>query len=171
MTASVGAIAVDTVAFLDMLAALTEAGETFIDSSVIAEYLETFNAAPAFLPSDPLERVRVRNLATIADGITDAGVTIFLERKRAAEFQQAGWVERHTDKINRALDLLETQANQADTLQPDGYSLADLSIACSLAWLDFRLPDIDWRKGRPALTAQVTHSLTRPSMIATVPKG
>lgn len=39
---------------------VTEEGECWFDSPIIAEYIELMNVAPAMLPRDPLESLRVR---------------------------------------------------------------------------------------------------------------
>lgn len=52
---------------------VTEEGECWFDSPIIAEYIELMNVAPAMLPRDPLESLRVRKIEALADGIMDAG--------------------------------------------------------------------------------------------------
>lgn len=51
---------------------VTEEGECWFDSPIIAEYIELMNVAPAMLPRDPLESLRVRKIEALADGIMDA---------------------------------------------------------------------------------------------------
>ncbi len=53
---------------------VTEEGECWFDSPIIAEYIELMNVAPAMLPRDPLESLRVRKIEALADGIMDAGL-------------------------------------------------------------------------------------------------
>lgn len=148
---------------------VTDDGETLFDSSLIAAYLETLDAAPALLPADPREAIRVRQLATLADGITDAGVVVFQEGRRPADKQIADWSARFLGKVMRGLDALEAKLAGRAWLYGDGMTLADISAGCMLYWLDFRLPQVDWRSGRPALAAFAERIGQRPSFQQTIP--
>ena len=59
---------------------VTEEGECWFDSPIIAEYIELMNVAPAMLPRDPLESLRVRKIEALADGIMDAGLVSVREQ-------------------------------------------------------------------------------------------
>lgn len=61
---------------------VTEEGECWFDSPIIAEYIELMNVAPAMLPRDPLESLRVRKIEALADGIMDAGLVSVREQAR-----------------------------------------------------------------------------------------
>ena len=61
-------------------------GEVWFDSPVIAEYLETLGG-PALLPADRVASLPVRQSEALADGITDAAVSAFLEMRRPAPQQ------------------------------------------------------------------------------------
>lgn len=63
---------------------VTEEGECWFDSPIIAEYIELMNVAPAMLPRDPLESLRVRKIEALADGIMDAGLVSVREQARPA---------------------------------------------------------------------------------------
>ena len=45
------------------------------------------------------------------------------------------------------------------------------AAACALAYIDFRMPELEWRSNRPALAAWFETFGARPSMAATVPEG
>ncbi len=66
---------------------VTEEGECWFDSPIIAEYIELMNVAPAMLPRDPLESLRVRKIEALADGIMDAGLVSVREQARPAAQQ------------------------------------------------------------------------------------
>ena len=68
---------------------VTDDGTNLYDSSVIAEYLDPLGA-PSFIPPAGIERARVRRDEALGNGITDAGIAIFLERKREAARQDPG---------------------------------------------------------------------------------
>src|SRR5258706_1091495 len=83
-------------------ALVTDAGDTLFDSPVIAEYLDTL-AAPRLIPATSIERARVRCDEALGDGIADAGITMFLERKRDPQRQDAAWIARQTGKVEAGI--------------------------------------------------------------------
>jgi glutathione S-transferase len=152
-------------------ALVTDDGDTLFDSNILAEYIELHTAAgaPRFLPTEPAAALRIRQLVMLADGISDAGVAIFLERKRAADKQNADWIARQLGKIARGLDALESRAAAGAWIGGDGISLADVAAGCTLLWLDLRITDLDWRAGRPALARLAGTLSARPSFQQTIP--
>lgn len=149
-------------------ALITSEGETFFDSPVIVEYIETLNASPRFIPTYPLDAVRVRQIEALADGITDAGVVVFFERKRDATQQKADWITRHLGKIQRGLDFAETKLAGKTWFYGEQMTVADIAMACSILWLEYRLPDTQPRQ-RTALAELVARLEKRPSFLATQP--
>lgn len=150
-------------------ALVLDSGEVFFDSPVIAGYLETLDAAPVLLPSGGIERVRVRQTEALADGVLDAAVSAFLESRRPEAQQSAASIERQFDKIRRSLDELERRANGRTWLDGDAMQLGDITVGIAMAYLELRLPQVDWRGGRPALSTLADRLFARPSFTATVP--
>jgi len=52
---------------------------------------------------------------------------------------------------------------------PDRFDLAGITLACGLAYLDFRLTEIAWRSFRPDLAGWLDEVARRPSMRAIKP--
>src|SRR5688572_319102 len=77
-------------------------GEAIYDSPVICEYLDAVSGG-GLLPAGPAERARVRRDEALGDGIADAGITAFLERKREAARQDPTWIARQMDKVNAGI--------------------------------------------------------------------
>ena len=150
-------------------ALVTDDGEVFFDSPVIAGYLETLNAAPALLPEDPLEAVRVRQLEALADGITDAAVATVLEGRRPEAQRSETEVARQIDKIERSLAELERRANGRQWLHGNALSLGDIAAGSALAYLDLRRPEFDWRARHPLLATLAERLFARESFAATKP--
>jgi glutathione S-transferase len=150
-------------------ALISDAGEVFFDSPVIADYLDMLSTVAPTLPEDPLEAIRVRQLEALADGITDAGVAWVLETRRAADKQEARVIERQLGKIERGLALLAQRLGEQTYLHQNTFSRADVAAACCLLWLDFRLPAYNWRSGRAALAAYAAVLGQRPSFVQTLP--
>lgn len=148
---------------------IADDGEVFFESPVIAGYLETLGAAPALLPAAPRERVRVRQIEALADGITEAAVAVVLHARLSSANAGDPFVPRQMDKITRALDALEPLAAAGEYLHPSGYGLGDIAAGVALAYLDFRFPDLQWRDAHPASAALERRLAARPSFAATVP--
>lgn len=144
-------------------------GEVFYNSPVVAGYLELLGAGPAFLPADPMEALRVRQLEALADGVTDAAVAVLLESRRPAEKQDEQWLLRQRDKVNRGLDALEKHAAQGGLLGGEMLNLADVAVGCCIGYLNFRRLAPNWCVNRPALVRLAERLFARESFVRTEP--
>jgi glutathione S-transferase len=133
-------------------------GVTLTESTAICEYFARLTDVPA-LPDAAWLDIAVR--IGFAQGLMDAAFNIVIEGRRPSETQSAGWRDRLTRAITRAMKVV--RAGGA------GFDAGDIALACALAYLDFRLPDIGWRRQRPDLAAWLDGVNQRPSMQATRP--
>lgn len=147
---------------------VTEEGECWFDSPIIAEYIELMNVAPAMLPRDPLESLRVRKIEALADGIMDAGLVSVREQARPAAQQSEDELLRQREKINRSLDVLEGYLVDG-TLKTDTVNLATIAIACAVGYLNFRRVAPGWCVDRPHLVKLVENLFSRESFALTEP--
>ncbi|HUL97367.1 MAG TPA: glutathione S-transferase N-terminal domain-containing protein [Usitatibacter sp.] len=140
-------------------------GESVYDSAVITEYLDALGPAH-LLPADPAARARARRDEALGDGIADAGVAIFLERKREAARQDPAWLARQRDKVDAGIAAW----SKAVASRPAGapLTLGDIACGCALFWLEFRLPEVRWRDD-PALARWAQALEARPSFATTKP--
>ena len=145
-------------------------GECLYDSAVIAEYLDAISGG-ALLPAEPRARARVHCLEALGDGIIDAGVTAFLERKRETSRQDATWIARQLDKVHAGIRAMGQALGDAPFLAGSEPGLADYGCGSGLFWLEFRLPEIRWREGDARLRAWAERLEARPSFKATRPPG
>jgi glutathione S-transferase len=143
-------------------------GTCLYDSCVIAEYLDTLGT-DALIPAQGVERARVRRDEALGNGIADAGIAIFLERKRDAARQDAAWVARQRGKVDAAIAALAADLGSKPFLRGDAMSLGDISCACALLWLEFRLPEIGWRSQYPGLRKWIESLEARASFAQTRP--
>lgn len=141
-------------------------GECFYDSPVIAEYLDTL-PGPRFMPPVGLERVRVRREEALGDGIADAGITIFLERKREAPRQDPAWIARQLDKVEAGIAAVAKSVAAKASATP---TLGDVACGCALFWVEFRLPEFRWRDDA-RLKAWAEKLESRASFASTRPPG
>src|SRR5687767_10978188 len=143
-------------------------GESLYDSRVISEYLDAISGG-ALLPKDAAARARVRRDEALGDGIADAGITAFLERKREAARQDPTWIARQLDKMNAAMAALELSLGGRQYLGGGAPNMADIACACALFWSEFRMPELGVRAKYPAIKAWAERMESRPSFEATRP--
>ncbi len=83
-------------------------------------------------------------------------------RPQGLQWQE--WIDRTVIRINAALDDLEN--NWGDTLAE--VNAGSIATAVTLSYIDYRLPDLGWRDGRPRLQAFHDRFVARESMAKTV---
>ena len=150
---------------LGKVPALVSPDGVFAGSYLCCEYLDSLHAGPRLIPPDARERWPVLQLHAFADGIIEATVATVIEQlRRPKEFIYQGTLDRQAAKINRTLDKIASMA------QPQGIDIATITLGCALGYLDFRLPQLRWRDGRPALSQWYESFAARKSMQATLPR-
>jgi glutathione S-transferase len=143
-------------------------GRAIFDSAVITEYLDAISGHQ-FIPGEAAARARVRCQEALGDGIADAGITFFLERKREPARQDEGSMRRQRDKVDAGIDAIARELGGGQYLGGDRPNIGDVACACALFWVEFRLPEIRWRESHPALDAWARRLEARPSFAATRP--
>lgn len=63
-------------------ALVTDDGEYWFDSPIIAEYIEKLDIAPAMVPREPKAALYIRQIEALADGIMDAALASVREQAR-----------------------------------------------------------------------------------------
>ena len=149
-------------------ALMTDDGECWFDSPIIAQYIEQLDIAPDMVPRDPLAALRIRQLEALADGIMDAGLTSVRELARPAAQQSEAEVLRQREKIRRSLDALEGYLADG-TLKTDTLNLATVAIACAIGYLNFRRIAPGWCVDRPNLVKLAETLFQRESFARTEP--
>jgi len=149
--------------------------EAVFDSRVIVEYLDTLSPVGKLLPSAGRQRVEVKTWEALADGMLDAAITARLERTwagRAESERSAAWIERHLGKVDAALAAMSAGLGSKPWCSAGTQlSLADVAVGCALGWLDFRLPEIDWRSRHANLVQLMAKLMQRPSFASTIPSA
>lgn len=147
-------------------ALVTDEGLTLFDSRVICEYLDSLHDGPALFPPSGAARWRALRQQALGDGVLDATVIVFIENsRRPAEYRWQLYVDRHLDKIRRALAELEREM----AADGDAVTIGQVTAGCALGYLDFRVPGHTWRSDHPALAEWYESFAARPSMTSTVP--
>ncbi len=137
------------------------------DSCAIIEYLEDFDGETNLVPLTGA-RWKVLRCMRMADGLTEACLSRFLEKKRPEELRREDVLARQDGKIERTLDWAEARIPPTEFLFENRLTIADIAKGCALSYLDFRY-EKDWRPGRPKLAAWHERIIQRPSFKATEP--
>ena len=148
---------------------ITDGGETFFDSPVIAGYLETLGVEPVLLPADGLDAVRVRQTEALADGVTDAAVAALLESRRPDGERSAREIARQRDSPPPGPGPPHPPPPPRHWFNGSAIRLGDIAAAVALAYLDLRFPDLDWRGRHPGLVPFADRMFERESFAGTRP--
>ncbi len=151
-------------------ALILDDGFILFDSRVIVEYLDSQdNAGSArLIPASGSERLRVKRWEALADGIIDACVAIYLERKRPAAQQSQGWMERQQKKIDQGLQAASADLGDQAWCEGTAMTLADIALGCTFGYLDARFPEVKWRDTCPNLVRLANKLAERQSFKTTV---
>jgi glutathione S-transferase len=144
-------------------------GTTLYDSRVIVDYLDSANPVSRLMPEFNRERSMVKRWEALADGISDAATTIFLERKRPESLQSTEWISRQQKKAMLGLEVAARDLGDKKWCEGNVYTLADIALGCTLGYLSFRFPEMKWRMF-PNLVRLVDTLEERASFIETAPK-
>ncbi|MCK4865645.1 MAG: glutathione S-transferase N-terminal domain-containing protein [Gammaproteobacteria bacterium] len=144
---------------------ITDDEQIIYDSRVICEYLDSLHNGSKMIPAEGESRWQVLRLQALADGILEAGILRFLERKRSTEQQSEDFDNMQKNSVERGLNYLENTVSDWGS----NLDLGVLSVACTLGWLDFRFADDNWRASRSKLMDWYESFSKRPSMINTIP--
>jgi len=137
-------------------------GDVLFESSVICEYLDALDDSPRLHPASGFERWRALRLQGLADGAATAAGRLFADEQRVAQERSETVMLRLGVAMEACLDALEQEAVFSGRV-----TIGDIAVAAFLHYLDFRWPDRDWRRGRPALAGGCARFAERPSMVST----
>lgn len=144
---------------------VTERGEALPDSSLIIEYLQTRGRGLISLPRGSKRWATLRR-EKLAEGVIDAAVASVLERRRPESIVYTVFLDRQAAAIQRSIEVLNLEAGVLDAQAPGN---VEITTGVALAYLDFRMPYLDWRNGHDALAAWFAAFAQRPSMLRTAP--
>jgi glutathione S-transferase len=143
-----------------------EAGCLF-DSRVICEYLAAKAGDDRLFPRDEPRRWEVLAQQALGDGLLDAALLARYERLMRPEDKRSDdWRDAQLLKVATALDRIEAMAPAIG----NEVTIGAITFACALGYLDFRFPELEWRKRCPAAEAWFAEFDNRPAMAATRPR-
>lgn len=143
---------------------VTDDGSSIYDSAVICEYLQAL-ASPQAKP-DGAKKWKVLTRQSLIDALLDACLAYRYEVVlRPSELHWKPWLDAQLGKIHSGLTAL------AHDLPAVGRNLEvdAIAAACALGWLEFRMPELDWKTAHPSLLTFYESIASRPSMLNTHP--
>lgn len=146
---------------------ISENGEALPDSNLIISYLFTRGHGLASLPRGT-RRWRALRRQYLAEGIMDAAVASRNERRRPEGIIYQVFLDRQAVAIQRAIAQLDSETEELRRNTP---TTVEITIACALAYVDLRMPYLEWRKAHPQLAEWQAAFAQRPSMLKTAVGG
>jgi glutathione S-transferase len=140
-------------------------GSTVTESDTIIQVLDLLGEGPRLLPAEGAARIEALTRAGLCQGLIDASFIAVLEQRRPAAGRWDDWVQRQRDAALRTLMCIAQQFRPV----PGRFDIGDIGLACALGYLDFRHPDLAWRKAHPQLAEWYDRVAERASMQATKP--
>jgi glutathione S-transferase len=138
-------------------------GSALYDSAVICEYLDDLGGRKLFPKPGPARWQALRRHA-LGDGMLDVLILWRNQRDEPVERQVREWLSGFDLKIRQALQVVEDEK-----LKAEPFGIGQIAIGCALGYIDFRFPDMNWKKKHPALGAWFEEISLRPSMQQTSP--
>ena len=124
------------------------------------------------IPGAGRERASIKCWEALADGVLDAGILVRLERtQRPPEQQSEAWVDRQLGKVRSGISAMASGLGDNPYCAARQFSLADISVGCTLGWISFRFPEIAWRDDHPNLARLFERLSDRQSFRDTVPSA
>ena len=141
-------------------------GPALYDSAVICEYLDSLHHGPKLFPEGGEARWRALRLHALADGLSDAAITIRREDHRPDGLHWSDWKEAHVRKLVQTYDLVERDAE----FLSGPLTVGHVALATALEWIEFRSVGPAFRPGRHRLAGWYAEFARRPSMLILPPR-
>jgi len=145
---------------------ITDEGKVLHDSLLICEYLDSLHRGPRMFPEGGNARWQALLWHALGTGMLDALVLWRNEMLKPQAQQGADLLAAFELKTRRAVDALEQEAAQ---LAATPFGIGHIAIGVALAYIDFRFPELEWRRGHPAIAAWYETFAQRPSAQQTMP--
>lgn len=148
-------------------ALILDDGTTLADSPVICAYLDSLHDGAKLIPEAGDARWNTLNLEGLADGLGEAAINVFRERKRPDDESSESFEERNEGKFTRTMSWIEGHADLLD----GPVTLGHIALGCALGWTALRVSDLleDTDSRWPRTSQWYAEFERRPSMQATMP--
>ena len=109
-------------------------GQAVYDSPLICQYLDALKNPGSLIVKE--NYWDILQWQALADGLMDASYQTVVEQRRPDQEQSEKWVKCWSDDIKRCLLVMQNQIEAIGTQT----SLAHLSFATAISYIEFRLP-------------------------------
>ncbi|WP_409477275.1 glutathione S-transferase C-terminal domain-containing protein [Pseudobdellovibrio sp. HCB154] len=149
---------------------ITKDNEAIVDSRVIVELLENQNGYK-FSSPNPTQYLEIKRIEALAEGIMDASLCLFAERrKRPEDLQHPWWIDRQFGKLHRGLEHLQNILGSQQFLFGRRLTVADFALISALGYVQLRFSeDFSLKEKYPVLMNYYEKQMQRESVKATVP--
>ena len=72
-------------------------------------------------------------------------------------------------KVQAGLKAMSEEVGAQTWCTGEFFCLADIAVGCALGYLEFRFPEIDWRRDHPNLSELYDRLMQRPAFKDTIP--
>ncbi len=141
---------------------ITDDGQSFFDSPMICQYLNSLNNHPDLIPDE--QQWSILRWEAFADGIMDNMVGIYLENARHPTDSNQKFISGREQNTQHLLNYLEQHLETLQTL-----SLASIAVACAVESVNFYQPQLNSEGTYPQLQQWLAEFSQRPSLLATAP--
>jgi glutathione S-transferase len=142
-----------------------------VDSTVICQFLDDLAGGGLLIPKAGLPKCCILSQQAIAQGMAEAMVLVRYETTlRPGPLQWPDWITDQQDRFWSGLAWFEQRAEQALSSLGARPDLSQLALACSLGYVDFRFPELNWPTRAPRVSAWYQKIVTRPSLATTDPR-
>jgi glutathione S-transferase len=94
-----------------------------------------------------------------------------MKRKRPEAQQSQEWIAHPLGKVDAGLAAMSLDMGLNNWCMGDFFTPADIAAGCTLGNLDFRFPEIDWRRSQPHLSEYYDRIMQRPTFKDTILVG
>jgi len=141
-------------------------GDVYFDSIVICEYLDSLNDTPRLYPASGEPRWQALRWHALGQGMMEATVARFSERRKPADKQDAATITKHEARIAAAMAFANDRVPAGSFIQSKTIGIADIALAAALGYVDLRYAH-DWRGQYPKLAGWFKPLSERPSFVET----
>jgi glutathione S-transferase len=142
-------------------------GEVFFDSPMICEYLDSLNDKPRLYPASGEPRWQALRWHALGQGLMEATVARFVERRKPVEKLDAAAVAKHEARIAAALAFAAARVPASGFIAGNTIGIADIALGAALGYIDLRHAH-DWRGQHPQLANWFSPVSQRPSFMETL---
>ncbi|MCA9679019.1 MAG: glutathione S-transferase family protein [Kofleriaceae bacterium] len=138
-------------------------GRILFDSRTICDWIVTTHGWGGL--AAPGDRWHAANLLNAIDGALDSAIQVFYRRRDGHDVAAMPFAQRQRARIDAIFDWLDGEHRAGRFGDGAALGLAEMSLACTLDWMDFR----DTYQTAGLFTELRAELATRPSVAATMP--